>query len=98
MKTNVLDSWTDTDLEIQRNGVIFLELKTENRIIANQLIQCGSNLKTQEIDTIAPLDLIIKRGGVAEIEVKDNETQFNCNISLNGFTVRSNAFDTTGDV
>ena len=67
-------------------------------MVANKLIQCGANLKTQEIDTIAPLDLLIKRGGVTEVEVKDNETKFNCDITLNGFTVKSNAFDTTGDV
>ena len=39
LKTNVLDTWTDADLEIKRNNVNFLELTTDNRIIANQLLQ-----------------------------------------------------------
>ena len=34
---------------------------SESKIVASKLIQCGGNLKTQEINTIAPLDLILKK-------------------------------------
>ena len=53
--------------------LIFLELKTDNRIIATQLVQCGSNLKTQEIDTIAPLDMILKVSGDSILELKTDD-------------------------
>ena len=33
----------------------FLELKTDNRIVASKLIQCGGNLTTQEVDTISSI-------------------------------------------
>ena len=98
LTTQEIDTIAPLDMILKVSGESILELKTDDRIVANKEVQCGGNLKTQEIDTIAPLDLIIKRGGVTEIEVKDNETQFNGDIRLNGFTVKSNAFDTTGDV
>ena len=98
LTTQEIDTIAPLDLILKVNNDDFVELKTDDRIVANKVIQCGGNLKTQEIDTIAPLDLLIKRGGVTEIEVKDNVTQFNGSIRLNGFVVMSNAFDTTGDV
>ena len=57
----------------KQNNVNILELKNDNRIIANQLIQCGGNLKTQEIDTIAPLDMILKVNNNDFIELKTDD-------------------------
>ena len=44
------------------------------KIVASKLIQCGGNLKTEEINTIAPLDMIIKRNDVSMIELQHNLT------------------------
>ena len=46
-------------------------------MIANRLIQCGGNLKTQEIDTIAPLDLIFKVSGTSKLQIAENLTTLN---------------------
>ena len=59
------------------SGISFLELKADDRIVANRIIQCGGNLKTQEIDTIAPLDLIFKVSGQSKLELADNLTTLN---------------------
>ena len=56
---------------------LIYSVMSENKIIASKLIQCGANLKTQEIDTIANLDLVIKRNGVDFITLADGEIQFN---------------------
>ena len=97
LKSNTLDTWTDADLEIKRNGANFLELKTDNRIIANQVLQCGDNLTTQEIDTIANLDLVIKRNGVDFITLADGQINFNqpTNLATGGDT--SNCVKKTGE-
>ena len=50
-----------------------MELKSDDRIIANKVIQCGGNLKTQEIDTIAPLDMILKVSGGSFLELKTDD-------------------------
>lgn len=64
-----------------------LELKTDDdRILANKEIQCGGNLKTQEIDTIAPLDLILKRDNVSMVELQDGKTVLNVNTECNNIT------------
>ena len=94
LKTNVLDSWTDTDLQIKRNGVNFFELKTDNRIIANQLIQCGGNLKTQEIDTIAPLDMILKVGGIDFLELKADDRIVASKLIQCGANLKTQEIDT----
>ena len=77
------------------NNDNFIELKADNRIVANRVIQCGANLKTQEIDTIAPLDLVLKRDNVSMVELQDNLTMLNTktecvnNIVCNNFESRS---------
>ena len=77
------------------NNDNFMELKADNRIVANRVIQCGANLKTQEIDTIAPLDLVLKRDNVSMVELQDNLTMLNTktecvnNIVCNNFESRS---------
>ena len=58
LNINAMDTIGDVDLVLKQNNVNFLELKADDRIIANQSLQCGGNLKTQEIDTVAPLDMI----------------------------------------
>lgn len=57
----------------KQNNVNVLELKANDRIIANQLLQCGGNLKTQEIDTIAPLDMILRVSGESILELKTDD-------------------------
>ena len=45
LNINSIDTLGDVDMVLKQNNVNFLELKTDDRIIANQLIQCGQNLK-----------------------------------------------------
>ena len=94
LKSNTLDTWTDTDLQIKRNGVNFLELKTDNRIIANQLMQCGSNLKTQEIDTIAPLDMVLKVSGDTFLEMKPDNRIVASKLIQCGANLKTQEIDT----
>ena len=73
LNINSIDTLGDVDMVLKQNNVNFLELKTDDRIIANQLVQCGQNLKTQEIDTIAPLDMILKVSGDSVLELKADD-------------------------
>ena len=73
LNINSIDTLGDVDMVLKQNNVNFLELKTDDGIIANQLIQCGQNLKTQEIDTIAPLDMILKVSGDSVLELKADD-------------------------
>ena len=62
----------------QSNNDTYLQYDvSENKIVASKLIQCGGNLKTQEINTIAPLDMVIKRNDVSMIELQNNLTVLN---------------------
>ena len=70
---NSMDTIGDVDMVLKQNNVIFLELKTDDKIIATQLLQCGNNLKTQEIDTIAPLDMILRVSGSSFLELKADD-------------------------
>ena len=70
---------------------------SETKIVASKLIQCGGNLKTQEIDTIAPLDLVIKRNGVDYITLADGQIQFNQPTNLSITPDLSNCVKLTGE-
>ena len=78
IQTNTFNTLNTNDIRFQTNSATYLQCDvSENKIIASKLIQCGANLKTQEIDTIANLDLVIKRNGVDFITLADGEIQFN---------------------
>ena len=78
IQTNTFNTLNTNDILFQSNSATYLQCDvSENKIIASKLIQCGANLKTQEIDTIANLDLVIKRNGVDFITLADGEIQFN---------------------
>ena len=78
IQTNSFNVLNTNDILFKSNNDTYLQYDvSENKIIANKLIQCGGNLKTQEIDTIANLDLVIKRNGVDFITLTNGEIQFN---------------------
>ena len=71
--SNSIETIGDVDMILKQNNENVLELKTDDRIVANKVIQCGSNLKTQEVDTIAPLDMILKVSGDSFLELKTDD-------------------------
>ena len=73
LNVNSMDTIGDVDMILKQNNEDVLELKSDDRIIANKVIQCGGNLKTQEIDTIAPLDMILKVSGGSFLELKTDD-------------------------
>ena len=78
IQSNTFNALNTNDILFQRNNDTYIQYDvSETKIVASKLIQCGGNLKTQEIDTIAPLDLIIKRNNVSMIELQDNLTVLN---------------------
>ena len=77
LNINSMDTIGDVDMVFKQNNENIIELKPDDRIVANKLIQCGGNLKTQEIDTIAPLDLIFKVSGQSKLELAENLTTLN---------------------
>ena len=78
IQTNTFNALNTDDIVCKSNNDTYLQYDvSESKIVASKLIQCGGNLKTQEIDTIAPLDLIMKRNAVSVIELQDNLTVLN---------------------
>ena len=75
IQSNTFNALNLNDIRFQSNSDTYIQYDvSETKIVASKLIQCGGNLKTQEIDTIAPLDLVIKRNNVSMIELQDNLT------------------------
>jgi len=81
IQTNTYDALNTNDILFQSNSDTYIQYDvSETETVANKIIQCGGNLKTQEIDTIAPLDLILKRNAVSMVELQDNLTVLNTKI------------------
>ena len=75
IQSNTFNALNTNDILFQSNNDTYIQYDvSETKIVASKLIQCGGNLKTQEIDTIAPLDLILKRNAVSMVELQDNLT------------------------
>ena len=78
IQSNTFNALNTNDIFFQSNNDTYLQYDvSENKIVASKLIQCGGNLKTQEINTIAPLDMVIKRNDVSMIELQNNLTVLN---------------------
>ena len=91
IQSNTFDALNTNDILFQSNNDTYIQYDvSETKIVASKLIQCGGNLKTQEIDTIAPLDLIIKRNNVSMIELQDNLTVLNTKTQCENFIVCDN--------
>ena len=98
IQTNSFNALNTNDILFKSNNDTYLQYDvSENKIIANKLIQCGGNLKTQEIDTIANLDLVIKRNGVDFITLTNGEIQFNQPTNLVFNPDLSNCVKLTGE-
>ena len=91
IQSNTFNALNTNDILFQSNSDTYIQYDvSETKIVASKLIQCGGNLKTQEIDTIAPLDLIIKRNNVSMIELQDNLTVLNTKTQCENFIVCDN--------
>ena len=91
IQSNTFNALNLNDILFQSNNDTYIQYDvSETKIVASKLIQCGGNLKTQEIDTIAPLDLIIKRNNVSMIELQDNLTVLNTKTQCENFIVCDN--------
>ena len=78
IQTNTFNALNTNDILFKSNNDTYLQYDvSESKIASSKLIQCGGNLKTQEINTIAPLDMVIKRNDVSMIELQDNLTVLN---------------------
>ena len=56
IQSNTFNALNLNDILFQSNNDTYIQYDvSETKIVASKLIQCGGNLKTQEIDTIAPL-------------------------------------------
>ena len=91
IQTNTFNALNTNDILFQSNNDTYIQYDvSETKIVASKIIQCGGNLKTQEIDTIAPLDLILKRNAVSMIELQDNLTVLKTKIQCDNFVVCDN--------
>ena len=91
IQSNTFNALNLHNIFFQSNNNTYIQYDiSETKIVANKLIQCGGNLKTQEIDTITPLDLIIKRNNVNIIELQDNLTVLNTKIQCENFILCDN--------
>ena len=91
IQSNTFNALNLNDILFQSNNDTYIQYDVSaTKIVASKLIQCGGNLKTQEIDTIAPLDLIIKRNNVSMIELQDNLTVLNTKTQCENFIVCDN--------
>ena len=91
IQSNTFNALNTNDILFQSNNDTYIQYDvSETKIVASKLIQCGGNLKTQEIDTIAPLDLVLKRNNVSMIELQDNLTVLNTKTQCEIFIVCDN--------
>ena len=98
IQSNTFNALNTNDILFQSNNDTYLQYDVSaTKIVASKLIQCGGNLKTQEIDTIAPLDLVIKRNGVDYITLADGQIQFNQPTNLAITPDLSNCVKLTGE-
>ena len=98
IQSNTFNALNSNDILFQSNNDTYIQYDvSETKIVASKLIQCGGNLKTQEIDTIAPLDLVIKRNGVDYITLADGQIQFNQPTNLAITPDLSNCVKLTGE-
>ena len=98
IQSNTFNALNLNDIFFQSNSNTYIQYDvSESKIIASKLIQCGGNLKTQEIDTIANLDLVIKRNGVDFIILANGEIQFNQPTNLAITPDLSNCVKLTGE-
>ena len=98
IQSNTFNALNLNDILFQSNNDTYIQYDvSETKIVASKLIQCGGNLKTQEIDTIAPLDLVIKRNGVDYITLADGQIQFNQPTNLAITPDLSNCVKLTGE-
>ena len=98
IQSNTFNAINLNDILFQSNNDTYIQYDvSETKIVASKLIQCGGNLKTQEIDTIAPLDLVIKRNGVDYITLTDGQIQFNQPTNLAITPDLSNCVKLTGE-
>ena len=98
IQSNTFNALNLNDILFQSNNDTYIQYDvSETKIVASKLIQCGGNLKTQEIDTIAPLDLVIKRNGVDYITLTDGQIQFNQPTNLAITPDLSNCVKLTGE-
>ena len=98
IQSNTFNALNTNDILFQSNNDTYLQYDVSaTKLVASKLIQCGGNLKTQEIDTIAPLDLVIKRNGVDYITLTDGQIQFNQPTNLAITPDLSNCVKLTGE-
>ena len=98
IQSNTFNALNLNDILFQSNNDTYIQYDvSETKIVASKLIQCGGNLKTQEIDTIAPLDLVFKRNGVDYITLTDGQIQFNQPTNLAITPDLSNCVKLTGE-
>ena len=98
IQTNTFNTLNTNDILFQSNSDTYLQYDVSaSKLIASNLIQCGGNLTTQEIDTIAPLDLVIKRNGVDFITLADGVIQFSQPTNLAITPDLSNCVKLTGE-
>ena len=98
IQSNTFNALNLNDILFQSNNDTYIQYDvSETKIVASKLIQCGGNLKTQEIDTIARLDLVIKRNGVDYITLTDGQIQFNQPTNLAITPDLSNCVKLTGE-
>ena len=98
IQSNTFNALNLNDILFQSNNDTYVQYDvSETKIVASKLIQCGGNLKTQEIDTIAPLDLVFKRNGVDYITLTDGQIQFNQPTNLAITPDLSNCVKLTGE-
>ena len=98
IQSNTFNALNLNDILFQSNNDTYLQYDVSaTKLVASKLIQCGGNLKTQEIDTIAPLDLVIKRNGVDYITLADGQIQFNQPTNLAITPDLSNCVKLTGE-
>ena len=91
IQSNTFNALNTNDILFQSNSDTYLQYDVSaSKIVASKLLQCGGNLKTQEIDTVAPLDLFIKRNNVSMIELQENLTVLNTKTQCEIFIVCDN--------
>ena len=93
LQSNLINSYTDTDLVFQRNGIEYLKLSTGATVDINYSVSLRSNT----YDSVGNANASFRRNFIDFLYLRNNEVETAPAITLNASSAKIDTINTTGD-
>ena len=93
LQSNLINSYTDTDLVFQRNGVEYMKFSTSATVDISDTVSLRSNT----YDSVDNVDVSFKRNFIDFFYLRNNEVETASSITLNASSAKMDTINTTGD-